>query len=95
MYGSVICKKLAVLEIDIVTSNYINSTIQNHISNLALSNYVEDITQDLIAVSSVNIDIHAGDKVKISQAYNHASVNWGNDGNPSYFTIIPLKSGFP
>lgn len=44
MYGSVICKKLAVLEIDIVTSNYVNSTIQNHISNLASSNYVEDIT---------------------------------------------------
>ena len=44
MYGSVICKKLAVLEIDIVTSNYVNSTIQNHISNLASSNYVENIT---------------------------------------------------
>lgn len=230
MYGSVICKKLAVLEIEnellnvqsIVTSNYVNSTIQNHISNLASSNYVEDIThpiqlqlntynnafsanattvttcnlivngtlslqggvgflgtsvlltasniirghndpilfttltttsnisfpyasldqnkytitfnnagiytigcircsstesvnnrtyyiqryasdnttlidvtQDLIAVSSVNIAINAGNKVRILQAYNHASVNWVNNGDPSYFTIIPLKSEFP
>lgn len=54
---------------------------------------VLDQTTDLVAVSTVQIGIKAGNKIAFFNSPNN--VTWNNNNVPSYWTIIPVTQGFP